>query len=174
MYSSLRTRKKTAEDIIHMMGGLKDEIKRLDLKSSNVDTRIAMLSDDINTRFDQLFKALNFAPAVGPPITGTPSPHLSRGKTMRPGSALDRGPAAARNMSIENFANFQKHDAALSRQRSSSGDSIGRPLSAGNARPQLLRTGTSNSSNGSNSRPVSAQKGRRMSGGKEIVRVGFF
>lgn len=40
-------------------------------------------------------------------------------------------------------------------------------------RPQLTRTNTNNS-NGSNSRPVSAQRGRRGSDGKEIMRVGFF
>jgi hypothetical protein len=187
MYASLRTRKKTTEDVIRMMGGLKEEIKRLDVKSGNTDTRIAILSDDINAKFEILFKALNLHQTQSAPPITTPSPHISRGKTMRPGSAVEKMPST-KNMSIESFANFNKQEQTQGRPRLGSSDSKERPLSAeAVSRPQLQRMRTGSiSSTGSNSRPVSAQRGRRgsgdgatlrgrrMSDGKEIMRVGFF
>jgi uncharacterized protein YoxC len=190
MYANLRTRKKTTEDVIRMMGAMKEEIKRLDVKSGNVDTRIAILSDDINAKFETLFKALNMHQVQSAPVT-TPSPHMSRGKTMRPNSAAERLPST-KNMSIESFANFNKQTQeqaqAQGRQRLGSSDSKERPLSAeAVGRPQLQRMRTGSiSSTGTSSRPVSAQRGRRgsgegatlrgrrMSDGKEILRVGFF
>lgn len=68
------------------MSGLKDEIKRLDGKSANVDARINALSDDINSKFDMLFKALNVNPINGAPISSPPA--LNRAKTMRPGTLI--------------------------------------------------------------------------------------
>jgi hypothetical protein len=199
MYSSLRTRKKTTEDIIHMMGGLKDELKRLDVKSGNVDTRVTILSEEINAKFDVLFRALNINPNGGFSVPAGQSPHLVRGKTMRPGSAATDRLPTTKSMSIEAFANYNKQEA--SRQNSTRGrllsdDDLGsgggsRPTSAGGGRPALQRarsiSNVSAGSAGGGGRPLSAQRARRGSGegpsmssygrtrdGREVSRVGFF
>lgn len=67
------------------MSGLKEEIRRLDTKSTSVDARITALSEDLNSKFDMLFKILNVNPSNGTPISSPPA--LNRAKTMRPGTA---------------------------------------------------------------------------------------
>lgn len=56
MYSSLRTRKKTTEDIIQQLGGLREEVRRVDSRGGAAEARVAQLSEDMNARFDMLFK----------------------------------------------------------------------------------------------------------------------
>lgn len=187
MYSNLRTRKKTTEDVIHLIGGLREEIKRIDAKSVNVDARLTQLSEDINNKFDLLFRALannNVNNGVPPNIHGCPAGGLQKSKTGKGQSnnnlmGMDRLNTSNRNMSIENFAMQQQHSQGSQRGRSGSNDSNGlghnnnnnnnnRPNSAG-ARPQLSRTNT-NGNSPLPSRPVSAQRGRKGSNSK----VAFF
>lgn len=165
MYSSLRTRKKTTEDIIQMMGGLKDELKRIDVKSGNVDTRVTILSEEINAKFDLLFKALNINPngySGGTP--GQPpgqSPLLTRAKTMRPGSAPSEKLTSTKNMSIEAFANFHRQESDKRHQshNQSQGQGQGRPqLQHQGSRARMGSNDDNDSAGGSGggSRPVSA------------------
>jgi len=59
MYSNLRSRKKTAEDIIMMVGDLREEVRRVQSHHHDMDHQLTALRDDVNNKFDTLFRALN-------------------------------------------------------------------------------------------------------------------
>ena len=217
MYYNLRTRKKTAEDVIAMVGNLKEEMRKFEAKHASMETKLAGVTDDLNAKFEVLFKAMNINPITGGFNSNTASPHVSRGKSLRPNSGDTTQQSRSRASSVDRYVYGYGWDRdsgltkSVTRPRSATrfdkNNNNNRPGSAGSLYGQLQRTGTNSSvgsgSGGGSSRPHSAQRssrrgsveipppgspmtspslglatagnrGRRMSDGREIARIGFF
>jgi hypothetical protein len=79
LYANMRSRKKTVDDVIQVLGGLKDEIRRCEANNAGLETRLNSITSDFKSRFDVLVKALY-------PMSGQSPGSLKRGKTMSGGS----------------------------------------------------------------------------------------
>jgi hypothetical protein len=64
IYHSIRTKKKTAEDIIAMVNVLRDEVQEFTLAHSQIEDRLAAMADDVDKKFDSLFALLNVRPII--------------------------------------------------------------------------------------------------------------
>jgi hypothetical protein len=170
MYSSLRTRKKTVDDLLQAVSVLKDDLHRQEAKNASLDEKLQNFGNEMNSTFDSLFKSLNvdFAKS-GTAVTplsrartqsGGSASGLTRGRTMSAGalnSARDRTSSTGNGeeMSIQAFARSQQQQQQRYSGMSDSLSSL-RPLSAGSPpgqRPKLQRTNTSGGGGGSSPPP---------------------
>ena len=154
MYSNIRSRRKTAEDIIAAVGTLREELNSFEHAHSYLDEKVNLMADEINHKFDALFSALN--------VQYDASAFRPRANSMNSGDGSSGGGGHSRPGSAHGV-----------RGAGGGGGGGSRPGSARRARPGLSRTGTAATSatgglgpivsGGGGARPMSAGKARGVS-----------
>ena len=59
LFHHARNRKKTAEDVMHMVNGLRDEVHTFTAAQAMVEGKLAAVAADVERKFDSLFAMLN-------------------------------------------------------------------------------------------------------------------
>jgi hypothetical protein len=74
IYHSIRTKKKTAEDIIAMVNVLRDEVQAFEGAHASIDARISTMTSDFNAKFEVLVAALHLRNKQAQQAMSTTSP----------------------------------------------------------------------------------------------------
>lgn len=125
MYSNLRTRKKTAEDVLNVVNALREEVGAHQSRQRELDQRLSEMSEEIDGRFRQLSAILDQTllansnvplPGYLSQAAGNHSPTLRSAGNSRPSS---RRPSHAPPPSSELLEGWHGRSPASSPERTS-------------------------------------------------------